>query len=450
LATRWQALLVVALASIFVLPAAATAAPTFLTAATVSDPGQDGFEPEVAQDGSGNVFAVWTRSDGTNFRVQYATRTPSGSWSAPVTLSDPGQGASGPIISSDAAGNALVAWTRSDGTNLRIQAAFKPAGGSFAAPVTVSAAGGDGSAPDVSMDATGKALLVWQRFDGAKLRVQAAIRSAGAGGSFGATSTLSAGGQDGFEPRAEAGPDADANASICWTRSDGTTLRVQCSRRRDVTGYPRSKAATPFRVAMVPAFNTCASPNRVHGGTLNYSSCNPPQASSGVLTTGAPDANGFASNMISSVKYNAINGNAGTEANEADVKIVVALTDVRTNPAGLDYVGPVLVRHSLVVTDQSNSEEAPETGTTIPFNFEYPVNCVATLSTTIGAQCDLNTTANSILPGMVIENRRTLWNIGQVEIRDAGPNGTGYGAGCPPACGDGDETTYLRQGIFVP
>ena len=80
LARRWQALLVVALASIFVLPSAAFAAPTFLTAATISDPGQDGFEPEVAQDGAGNVYAVWTRSDGTNFRVQYASRTPNGNW----------------------------------------------------------------------------------------------------------------------------------------------------------------------------------------------------------------------------------------------------------------------------------------------------------------------------------------------------------------------------------
>jgi hypothetical protein len=37
-----------------------------------------------------------------------------------------------------------------------------------------------------------------------------------------------------------------------------------------------------------------------------------------------------------------------------------------------------------------------------------------------------------------------------VEVRDAGPNGTGYGSGCPSACGDGDEQTFMRQGVFVP
>ena len=41
------------------------------------------------------------------------------------------------------------------------------------------AAGQDASAPDVSMDNSGNALVGWQRTDGSKLRVQAAIRSPG-------------------------------------------------------------------------------------------------------------------------------------------------------------------------------------------------------------------------------------------------------------------------------
>jgi len=426
------------------------ATPTFLTAVNVSDPGQDGFEPQVAQDGSGNVFTVYTRSDGTNFRVQYATRTAAGSWSAPVTLSDPGQGASSPQIASDSAGNAVAVWTRSDGTNLRIQAAYKPAGGAFGAPVTVSAALGDASAPQVSMDATGKAIVVWQRFDGTKLRVQAAIRSAGAGGSFGATTTLSAPGSDAFEPQVAAGNDVDSNASICWTRSDGTNLRVQCARRRDVTGFPRPKGAGPTRMALVPAFNTCAAPNKVHAPPLAFGSCSPATASSSTLTMGSPDTNGFVANAVDFVKYQVINGNANTEANEADVRIGVGLTDVRTNPAGLDYTGKVLVSSNLTITDQLNSAEAPEPGTVSTFKFEFPVQCTSTVSTTIGSDCITTTTANSLIPGMVTESRRTVWAFGQIVVKDAGPNGTGYGASCPPTCGDGDETEYLRQGIYAP
>jgi hypothetical protein len=62
----------------------------------------------------------------------------------------------------------------------------------------------------------------------------------------------------------------------------------------------------------------------------------------------------------------------------------------------------------------------------------------------------LDTTANTLLPGSVVELRRTIWDVGQVVVKDAGPNGTGYGAGCPPTCGDGDETVFMREGLFIP
>jgi len=448
-ALRWQ-LLILALAGGLLVPAVAQATPTFLTAINISDPGRDAFEPQVVVAPSGTVISVWTRSDGTNFRIQSSNRTPAGAWSAPQTISDAGFSASGPSLAVDPSGNAVAAWTQTDGTNLRIYAAFKPAGGSFATPVVVSAAGQDASAPDVSMDNTGDALVAWQRTDGTKLRVQAAIRTPGAGGTFGVISTLSDPGQDGFEPKVAAGPDVDSNGVAVWTRSDGTNLRVQSARRRDVTGFfPRPKGATPVRAQFVPAFNNCTAPNRTHGAPLAFQSCAPPAQSSSVLTIGAPDANGAASNFSGFAKYSVVPGNSATETDEADVKLTVSLTDVRNKTLLTDYVGPVLVTSDLKITDNSNSAEAPEPGTTQVGKYQFPVDCVATLSTTIGSSCNLNTTADSIVPGTIVEGRRSVWELGQVEVKDAGPNGTGY-ASCPPTCGDGDETVFLRQGIFVP
>jgi hypothetical protein len=77
------------------------------------------------------------------------------------------------------------------------------------------------------------------------------------------------------------------------------------------------------------------------------------------------------------------------------------------------------------------------------------VDCVATGSSSVGGTCSTTTTANAITPNLVVENKRTIWELGEVTVKDAGPNGTGY-ASCPPTCGDGDETTFLRQGVFVP
>ncbi len=427
----------------------AQATPTFLSAINISDAGQDGFEPDVAVDPSGNVVAVWTRSDGSFFRIQSSNRTANGSWAPAVTISDPGQSASNPDVAIDNSGNALVAWSRTDGTNIRIQTSFRPFGGSFAAPVTISDPGFDATKPAIDFDNSGKALLTWQRFDGTKLRVQATTRTAGAGGTFANENTLSQGGEDAFNPQADAGPNVDANGVIAWTRSDGANLRVQSARRRDVNGYPRAKGATPVRFSLVPAFNQCTASNRTHGPSLTFPSCNPPVRSSGPLTIGTVDANGAGSNMEGSVRLRVIPGNAATEADEADVDVIVSITDVRNNPALTDYVGNVMAEMPLQITDNQNSDEQPEPGTTQQFPFRWAVPCVATVDATKGATCSSTTTADALVPGSVVEIKRSMWELGQMVIKDAGPNGTGLAA-CPPTCGDGDETNFLKQGIFIP
>jgi hypothetical protein len=419
-------------------PSGAFATPTFLSPVNLSDPGQDAFEPQVADDTSGNSLFVWTRSDGANLRIQARLRAPDGTFGATQTISDPGKDASSPQVAFDPSGNAIVVWSRFDGAKSRIQAAYRPAGGSFGTAQTISVAGQSASNPQVSMDQSGDAVAVWERPDGTNLRVEAAIRPAG--GSFGAVTILSQGGQDGYEPRVAAGPNVDDNAVAVWTRSDGTKLRVQSARRRDVVGFPRPKGATPLTAPLVPAFQACTSPNRAHGSSLSSGSCAPPVQSSSVLTVGTPDANGFQANSINQISYKTLVG---------DVSVNLSMTDIRNRPSGTDYVGRVLMRVPVQITDRANAAEVPETGTVQAFQLGIPADCVATTSTLIGSSCSLSTTVNAQIPGAVVDGQRSIWELGQVEIRDAGPNGTGYES-CPPTCGDGDESAFMRQGVFVP
>jgi hypothetical protein len=434
-AARWQ-LLILTFAFAMLIPSAALASPTWLSAINISDPGQDAFEPQVAEAPDGTVIAVWTRSDGTIFRVQSATRSPSGPWSVPQTISDANAAASGPAIAIDSSGNALAVWTQSDGTNLRIRADFKPAAGNFGTDVAVSAAGQDASAPDVSFDSAGNALVVWERSDGANERVQAAIRSPGSGGTFGAVTTLSAAGQNGFDPKAAAGPAVDANGTVVWTRSDGTNLRVQSARRRDVVGFPRPKGATPTRLSLVPAFNQCLVPNRTHGTPLISPSCAPPVQSSSILTIGAPDVNGQAANFTGSVRYSNLS---------SDVKLEASLTDVRNNPSLTDYTGNLRVSTNLQITDNLNSSETPEPGTVQAFKYNFLAPCATTASTSIGSTCSVSTTANTLVPGTVVAGARTIWSLGQVQVQDPGPDGI-----FDSPSGNPDDGTFARQGIYVP
>ena len=194
-------------------------------------------------------------------------------------------------------------------------------------------------------------------------------------------------GVEAYEPRVAAGPNVDANGVAVWTGTDGTNLRVQSSRRRDVVGYARPKGATPARFALVPAYNPCAggAANRNHGPPLAYPSCNPPSRSSGVLTVGSPDANTFAANSVSSVKFKVIPGNAGTEANEADVQTLIKIDDVRNHPSGTDYTGRLGLSVNTQITDQRNSGEQPDPGTTQVFPLQWSVQCTSTVSTTTGS-----------------------------------------------------------------
>jgi hypothetical protein len=427
----------------------ASAAPVFKSAVEISPPGQHGFEPQVAVDGSGNVHSVWSRSDGTTFRIQYSTRTPAGDWSSPVNISEGGQDASEPQLAVDKSGNLLVVWTRLDGANLRIQAAFKPLGGSFTTPVSISDPGFDAGQPQVDFDALGKAVAVWSRSDGTTpdlccRRVQASVRSAGVNGAFQTPVTLSDPGQDGSDPHVDAGPDADANAVVVWTRSDGAYMRVQAARRRDYVAYPRPAQAKDMRLSLVPAFDECRSSaaNRSHGPPLAGPSCTPPTATSAALTVGASSS--------SSVRWKVLAGNQSTEANEADVVLVARITDVRkTDQAGSDYLGRLGVKADLRITDQRNAAEQPESGTSQTYPLEVSIQCAGTAATTAGATCNANTSLNALLPGAVVERKRSIWALGQTVVMDAGPNETGYAA-CPPTCGDGDERAFLRQGVFIP
>jgi hypothetical protein len=434
-AARWQ-LLILAFAVALVIPAAAQASPTWLSAINISDPGQDAFEPEVVVAPDGTVIAVWTRSDGSVFRIQSSSRTPSGPWSTPVTISDVGEPASGPTLAVDASGNALAAWTQSDGANLRIHSAYRPAGGSFGADVTVSAAGHPASGPVVSMDNSGKALVAWIRSDGVNDRVEAAIRSPGVGGTYGAISTLSAAGHDAFDMRAAAGPNVDSNGVVVWSRSDGTNLRVQSSRRRDVTGYPRPKGATPTRVSLVPAFKQCTSSNRLHGAPLASPSCAPPQQASSILTIGSPDTNGQAANFSGFARFLNLN---------SDVKLEASLSDVRNNPSLTDYTGALRVSNNLQITDTLNSSETPEPGTVQSFKYTFDAPCTTTASTSIGSACSVSTTANSLVAGTVVAGARSIWALGQIEVKDPGPDGIFNSPNPTP-----DDGTFARQGVFVP
>ena len=218
-------------------------------------------------------------------------------------------------------------------------------------------------------------------------------------------------------------------------------------------GYPHPLGATPLRVPLVPAYQPCTAPNSSHGAPLAFGSCKPPAATSPILSTGTPDANGAHSNMVGALQLDSIAGDPGSAANEADVHFSLKVQDVRCRvgltqapcsnanaQGGADYNGVLELRLSVRLTDRYNlpapGGDSPGTGDP---TIRFFANCAITSDAGAGSDCSLTSSFDTWYPGAVREGRRAVMELGQVEVRDGGSEGYGQ-----------DNAPFLRQGIFIP
>jgi hypothetical protein len=178
----------------------------FYPAATPADDGPPnlsnsgenaGSRPQIITDDTGKyVYAIWSRYDGTNWRVQFARSLDYGvSFSNPVAtpagtpnLSDDVGFAFFPKITTDSTGKYVyVTWYRKDAAgDDRVQVAVSSDYGvTFSNPSTTPAddgspnlsdSGKDARFPQITMDNTGQYVYdVWTRDDGSNYRIQVAI-----------------------------------------------------------------------------------------------------------------------------------------------------------------------------------------------------------------------------------------------------------------------------------
>jgi hypothetical protein len=240
---------------------------------------------------------------------------------------------------------------------------------------------------------------------------------------------------------------ASADGSRAFFNTSESLLASDTDLTRDVyaasvNGFARPRGATPFRVAFVPAYQACASPNRMHGGPLAGGSCNPPVQQSSQLTIGTLDANGQPAGSTGSARYDVVAGDALSPENEADVRLAVSITDVRKMDL-TDYSGELQLNSTLRITDKNNGTSAAGGGdaaTLSDVGFPATVPCTPTGSS-IGSTCSLTTTFNAIQPGAVVEEKRSNWQLGAVQLFDGGPDGL---AATSP------NTLFETQGIFTP
>ena len=242
--------------------------------------------------------------------------------------------------------------------------------------------------------------------------------------------------------------DRDGNFEIYTMNADGTNqtrITNDPANQIDPTwqpvpglSYVRPKGATPQRVPMVPTYRQCSLPTRQHGPPMAFPSC-PPIPESAQLTTGSPDANGAQPLMQAHVRYVTLAGDPTTPADEADIQIRAIINDVRVLGSNADYTGEVEAQAIVRVTDRNNS--ATDQATTTDFPLPLTVQCVPTASTSVGSDCSVTTTFDTLIPGAINERQRTVFQIGETRVMDGGPDGD---TATQP------NTIFLRQGFYVP
>jgi hypothetical protein len=212
-------------------------------------------------------------------------------------------------------------------------------------------------------------------------------------------------------------------------------------RTRVPTGYPRPKSASPLIAYLVPAFQPCTSPNRTHGPPLAFGSCSSPEQESSNLTIGTADANGKPTNSTGYARFDGLAGNPSTPADEADVGLALILKDVRRSDDLSDYSGEVELKATIRITDKLGGSGGSEPATVEDISFPVTVGCAPTSADDIGATCLGATTADALAPGAISEGKRTIWELGQVELLDGGPDGV---------ASTDDNELFEVEGLFVP
>ena len=193
-----------------------------LPATDLSDNTEDAKQHQVAIDAAGNAIAIWYRNNGSNHIIQakrYNALTDS--WETTTDLSDTGENAINPQIAIDAAGNTIAIWCRNNGSNYIIQAKKYNATTGWETTTNLSTDEQSADNPQIATDPKGNGIAIWDKYNGSNQIIQAKSYNATNNEWSDITTDLSAEGQDAFQP--EIAVNATGKAVSVWQKDDNDT-----------------------------------------------------------------------------------------------------------------------------------------------------------------------------------------------------------------------------------
>ena len=108
-------------------------------------------------------------------------------------------------------------------------------------------------------------------------------------------------------------------------------------------------------------------------------------------------------------------GNPSTPADEADVMLDASITDVHRIDMTTDYLGTLEAVTQLRITDKLSGTSAADPGSMLDYPLELRMPCTPVAGTP-GSTCAAVTSADALVPGLVTEGKRAVWQLGQVDV----------------------------------
>lgn len=143
--------------------------PGWQTAAPIeNDVSGSAIYPQVAVDGSGNALAVWQQSDGTRYNIWSNRFTVEAGWGEAdlIETNDAGD-AIMPQVAVDNLGNAIAVWQQDNGARYCIYSNRYVIGTGWGNATLVESSDSEGAfSPQIAVDNSGNAMVVWRQDDG--------------------------------------------------------------------------------------------------------------------------------------------------------------------------------------------------------------------------------------------------------------------------------------------
>ena len=168
---------------------------------------------QVAVNTSGQAVAVWQQPDSTSINIHAARYSPATGWHTPEPIDTEPETSQQPAVAIDAQGNAFVVWLRSEGSSNSVWARrFTPQGG-WGSPVLLETGLGDAGNPQVAVDGSGNAIVVFWQQEGGRVNIVANRYVNGAG--WGTATAIEAD-STGDIGAPQIAMDAAGNAVVVW------------------------------------------------------------------------------------------------------------------------------------------------------------------------------------------------------------------------------------------